>query len=50
MATRVTQQLLFLGYTTAPEVRCTSLKVEVIRSNATTAITATQSPVVFIIT
>lgn len=49
MAVRVTQQLLFVGYTTAPEVRATAVVLEVIRSNASAAIVATARPSLFII-
>jgi DNA repair protein RadC len=49
MAVRVTQQLLFVGYTTAPEVRATAVVMEVIRSSAASAIVATARPTLIII-
>ncbi len=36
MAARVTQQLIHVAYATTPEVRATSLKLEVIRTDAAT--------------
>lgn len=49
MAARITQQIVWVAYTTSPAIRVTALRAEVVRSESGSAYVVTaKQPVIFL--